>query len=65
MVYSHIRDGGEEVDLWTDGFYDMAKQRILDTANHITPTNTLDDVITKCSDIHNGNIPRELLNILQ
>lgn len=61
---SCIRDGGDVVDLWADGFYTMMKQHMLEGFNGTPYTNTFEQCMDVCNRIHNGNTPLTLLDML-
>lgn len=63
-VYSRIRDGGQGVDLWTDGFYTQVRDHILDTVNRTLYSSTKEEILEKANAIHGGTVPERLLAIL-
>lgn len=67
IVDSILRDKSDEsvTDLWTDGFYNITKNYILNKANNIK-TDDYDDIMSKAIKIHSGthNIPKKLVKIL-
>lgn len=63
-VYSSIREGGSQVDLWTDGFYVQVRDYILSATNKTIPSCTKEEILEKASSIHSGVIPERLLSII-
>lgn len=58
------------VDLWTknkDGkaFYLSVKEYILDVKNGLTPERTKQELIDEAIALHSGNVPHELMEILE
>lgn len=64
-VDSYIRDHPREnvIDLWTDGFYDLVKQYLINQANGLNVISK-DKVMLAAMKIHNDDIPEELMIIL-
>lgn len=52
-----------KIDLWENNFYDEVKKYLLDKANGDQPA-LKEDLLAKAIDLHQGNVPEELGNIL-
>ena len=64
-IDSALRDNPHcgKVDLWSKSFYGMVKKYILDKANDQDP-GSKDEINAVCVEIHKGNVPSELQQIL-
>jgi hypothetical protein len=53
-----------KIDLWKDNFYSDVKKRILDKANDEAASTSMPVLLAKADELHHGNIPKELSDIL-